>query len=169
LELFREVALKAVVRTVLIFAAFALAAAPAVALDNPGSDHSSGTPGASHVPSTVPPSGTTGPSNSEHGTSGPQGPPDNAGGGPPSDVPPSQARALGKTECQKLKSNFGDNKSAFGKCIAAVAKGLQNDKPTKATFKAACDKAGLSHKKKKGQKHSPFSACVIAGAHALND
>jgi hypothetical protein len=160
--------MRTLVRTGLIFAALALAAAPAVALDNPGSDHSSGTPGASHVPSTVPPSGTTGPSNSQHGTSGPQGPPDNAGGGAPSDVPPSQARALGRTECQSLKSSFGKNKSAFGKCIAAVAKGLQNDTPTKATFKATCDNAGLSHKKKKGQKHSPFSACVLAGARALN-
>jgi hypothetical protein len=146
--------MKTLVRTVSICAALALVAAPAVALDNPGSDHG-------------PPAGTTGPSNAHHGTSGPQGPPDSAGGGPPADVPPSQARALGKTECQKLKSNFGDNKSAFGKCIAAVAKGLQDDTPTKATFKAACK--GLSHKKVKGQKHSPFSACVIAGAHALND
>jgi hypothetical protein len=159
--------MKTFVRTVSIFAALALAAAPAVALDNPGSDHSSGTPGATHVPSTVPPSGTTGPGNSEHGTSGPQGPPDNAGGAP-SDVPPSQARALGRTECQKLKSNFADNKSAFGKCIAAVAKGLQSDTPTKATFQAACKKAGLSHKKAKGQKRSPYAACVVAGARALN-
>jgi hypothetical protein len=150
--------MKTLVRTVSILAALALAAAPAVALDNPGSDHG-------------PPAGTTGPSNAHHGTSGPQGPPENAGPpsdtGQPSDVPPSQARALGKTECQKLKSSFGDNKSAFGKCIAAVAKGLQSDTPTKATFKSACK--GLSHKKAKGQKHSPFSACVIAGARALND
>jgi hypothetical protein len=156
-------------RTVGLFAVLALSAAPALALDNPGSNHSSGTPGASQVPATVPPSGTTGPSNSQHGTSGPQGS-QNEGqgnGGPPSDVPPSQAKALGKTQCQKLKTAFADNKSAFGKCISAIAKGLESSSPTKATFEKTCRQAGLSHKKAKGQKHSPWGACVLAGAKAL--
>jgi hypothetical protein len=160
------VVVKLIARIALSMSALALVAAPAFAIDNPGSGHSSGTPGASHVPGTVPPSGTTG---AQHAPS--SVPPSNPGqgpqGGPPSDVPPSQAKALGKTECQKLKTNFGDNRSAFGKCIAAVAQGLQTSDPTKATFERACRNAGLSHKKAKGKKRSPFSACVEAGAKAL--
>src|SRR5919204_1201891 len=144
--------MRTLVRTIGLAAVLALSAAPAFALDNPGG----------------PPSGTTGPSNSQHGTSGPQGPQgDNESGGPPSNVPPSQARALGKTQCQKFKTNFAQNKSAFGKCISAIAKGLESSSPTKATFKSTCSKAGLSHKKAKGQKHSPYGACVAAGAQAL--
>jgi hypothetical protein len=148
-------------KLILLLAALALAAVPALALGNPGS---------SHVPSgtTGPPSGTTGPDNAQHGTSGAQGPSDDhPSGGPPSDVPPSQARALGKTQCQQFKTDFKNNKSAFGKCISAVAKGLESSSPTKATFKSTCDKAGLSHKRAKGKKHSPYGACVAAGARAL--
>jgi hypothetical protein len=152
-------------KLVLLLAALALVVVPTLAFGNPGS---------SHVPTTVPPgttgppSGTTGPDNAQHGTSGQQGPSNGEpSGGPPSDVPPSQAKALGKTQCQKFKTDFKNNKSAFGKCISAVAKGLQSSSPTKATFKSTCDKAGLSHKRAKGQKHSPYGACVAAGARAL--
>ena len=155
-------------KVVLLVAVLALAAVPALAFGNPGSSHI--------PPGAGPPSGTTGPSNAQNGTSGPQGTtgqegasgPQGAQGGPPSDVPPSQAKALGKTQCQKFKTDFKDNKSAFGKCISAIAKGLESSSPTKATFKSTCSKAGLSHKKAKGQKRSPYGACVAAGARALN-
>ena len=138
-------------------AVVALGAAPAFALDNPGANHSSGTPAQG------PPS-SPGSQGQDQGNA----PSDNSHG-QPSDTPPSQAKALGRTQCQQYKTDFSTNKSAFGKCISAVAQGLNSSAPTKATFEKSCRKAGLSRHRQKGKKHSPFTACVLAGMHALKN
>jgi hypothetical protein len=149
-------------------AVLALGAAPAFALDNPGADHGSGPPTTSHAPATVPPSSPPGQSQSQ-GTAPSGNSQGQPSGNQPSDTPPAQAKALGKTECQQFKTDFGTNKSAFGKCISAVAQGLNSSSPSKATFEKTCRKAGLSRHRQKGKKHSPFTACVQAGAHALRN
>src|SRR5215213_5573408 len=77
----------------------------------------------------------------------------------------TEARALGRKECQQLKLNFKENKQAFGKCIAAVAMDLRNED---VSAREACDAKGLSHQRRDGQVRSNFKACVLA-AHRAED
>ena len=78
-------------------------------------------------------------------------------------VPGEEARALGRQECQEFKLNFGDNKSQFGKCVAAVAKSLRQQG---VSAREACGQSGLSRKPAEGEKRSDFSACVLAAKEA---
>jgi hypothetical protein len=75
----------------------------------------------------------------------------------------AEARALGREECQEFKKNFGDNKSQFGKCVAAVARALHGS----AAPVQAC--AGMNRKPEAGERRSDFSACVAAAAQALRE
>lgn len=74
----------------------------------------------------------------------------------------SQARALGVKECQQYKTNFKSNRSAFGRCISAVAMSLRSDK----TPAQACKDKRLSRTRHDGQARSDFKACVLAAAKA---
>jgi len=127
-------------KTASLTAALSLMAAPAFAFD--GSEN----PGSSFQPESTPPSYS--------GTENPG-----------IDHRPSRAdaRAIGRDECQEFKANFGENKSQFGKCVAAVAKSLrQGTNP-----RQSCE--GLNRKPQEGERRSDFSACVKAAAQALND
>ena len=130
--------MRRITKTAILVGALSLIAAPAFAFD--GTDN----PGAGHVPEGIPPhSGTDNPGIA-HVTS-------------------HEARAIGRDECAEFKTNFGENKSQFGKCVAAVAKSLrQGISPAK-----SC--AGLNRKPAAGEHRSDFSACVEAAAHALKD
>jgi hypothetical protein len=75
----------------------------------------------------------------------------------------AEGRALGREECQQFKTNFDENRSAFGKCIAAVAKSLQDDN---VSARKSCAATGLSRKRLEGQRRSNFSACVLAATRA---
>lgn len=121
-------------------AALSLMAAPAFAVD--GSDHPSG------APEGIPPSygGTDNPGTSHVPTR-------------------EEARALGREECQEFKNNFGENKSQFGKCVAAAAKTLRAG----VTPREACGDQELSRKPAEGEHRSDFSACVEAAARALKE
>jgi hypothetical protein len=124
---------------VLLAAALATAAVPAFAVagsDNPGTPHKQ-----AHKPDGTPNKA------------------DNHGLGR------EEARALGRKECQEFKTNFSENKSQFGKCIAAVAKSLR-DENGNVSARKACRASGLSHKHAKGEKRSDFSACVKAAKKA---
>jgi hypothetical protein len=72
---------------------------------------------------------------------------------------------LTRKECQQFKTNFKENKQAFGKCIAAVAMDLRNED---VSAREACDAKGLSHQRRDGQVRSNFKACVLA-AHNAED
>ncbi len=74
-----------------------------------------------------------------------------------------EARAVGREACQEWKTNFGDNKSQFGKCIADVAKALHGS----AAPGRAC--ADMSRKPDENERRSDFSACVAAAAQALRE
>jgi hypothetical protein len=74
-----------------------------------------------------------------------------------------EARALGREECQEWKTNFRDNKSQFGRCIADVAKALHGA----AAPGRAC--ANMNRKPEEGEHRSDFSACVAAAAQALRE
>jgi hypothetical protein len=74
-----------------------------------------------------------------------------------------EARALGREECQEWKTNFGDNKSQFGRCIADVAKALHGA----AAPREAC--SNLSRKPDENEHRSDFSACVAAAGQALKE
>ena len=127
-------------RTATLAAALSLMAAPALAFDG------SNNPGSSFAPEGVPPaySGTDNP-------------------GIDRGLSRTEARALGRDECQEFKTNFSENRSQFGKCIAAVAKALrQGTNP-----RQACE--GLNRKPQEGERRSDFSACVEAAARALRD
>jgi hypothetical protein len=76
------------------------------------------------------------------------------------------ARALGRKECQQFKTNFKQNRSAFGKCIAAVAMDLRNEN---VSAREACNAKGLSHQRRDGQVRSNFKACVLAARGAENE
>ena len=144
--------MKIFVKSLIAVAVLALGAVPALAIDPPynGTDN----------PGQTPPTGTNPPTNT-----GITNPSPNV----PNDVLPSQARALGVKECQNFKTNFSDNKQAFGQCIKAVATALHNSSsPTTSSFGRTCRQAGLSAHRKPGQKRSDFSACVLAGTHAAD-
>jgi hypothetical protein len=123
---------------VLVAVALAGAAVPAFAFD--GSDN----PGTALKPETTPVQPTV---------------EDNPG------LTREEARALGRKECQQFKTNFKENKQAFGKCIAAVAMDLRNED---VSAREACDAKGLSHQRRDGQVRSNFKACVLA-AHNAED
>ena len=128
-------------KTATLTAALSLMAAPAFAFD--GSDN----PGS--VPETTPPGYSA---------------TDNPGA---AHVPTQEeARALGREECQEFKANFGENKSQFGKCVAASAKVLRRDNVTP---REACGDQELSRKPAEGEQRSDFSACVEAAARALKE
>jgi hypothetical protein len=74
-----------------------------------------------------------------------------------------EARALGREECQEWKSNFRDNKSQFGRCIADVARALHGS----AAPGQAC--SNMSRKPDENEHRSDFSACVSAAAQALRE
>ena len=127
-------------KTASLTAALSLMAAPAFAVDG------SNNPGSSFIPEGTPPSysGTENPG-TEHRPSRPE------------------ARAIGRDECQEFKANFKENKSQFGKCVAAVAKSLrQGTNP-----RQACE--GMNRKPQEGERRSDFSACVAAAARAQRD
>jgi hypothetical protein len=160
-----------------VAAALMLCATPAFALDgsnNPGTSYQqanqpAGTPDQTSNPGTTQqPSGT--PTQTDNpGTPYQQGAPYSGDNNPgTSHVPPtpSQARALGRTNCAEFKTNFKQNRSAFGKCIAAVAKALRNDS---ASAKSVCGAANLTRHRLDGQKRSDFKACVLAVAKARQD
>ena len=127
-------------KTASLTAALSLMAAPAFAFD--GTDN----PGSEFRPEGTPPSysGTENPG-TEHRVSR------------------QEARAIGRDECQEFKTNFAENKSQFGKCVAAVAKALRQD----TNPRQACD--GLNRKPQEGERRSDFSACVAAAARAQRD
>jgi hypothetical protein len=139
-------------KTASLAAGIALMAAPALAY------------AAGQQPSTTPPgyNGTTNPGTTHVPATTP---PDNNGADNPgtSHVPSNaQARALGAKECQQFKTNFKTNKSAFGKCISAVAKSLRSD----STPAEACKAKRLSRVRHDGQSRSDFKACVLAATKA---
>ena len=101
---------------------------------------------AGNRPSTVPP----GHSGANHGTTH-----------TPSN---SQARALGVKECQQFKTNFKTNRSAFGKCISAVAHSLR----TGSSPAQSCSDKRLSRTRHDGQARSDWKACVLAATKALH-
>jgi len=74
-----------------------------------------------------------------------------------------KARTLGREECQDWKTNFRDNKSQFGRCIANVAKALHGA----ASPREAC--SNMSRKPDENEHRSDFSACVAAAARALRN
>ena len=74
-----------------------------------------------------------------------------------------EARAVGRESCQEWKTNFGDNKSQFGRCIADVAKALHGS----AAPGRAC--ADMNRKPDENEHRSDFSACVAAAAQALRE
>lgn len=88
---------------------------------------------------------------------------DNRDAGADNGLSREEARALGRKECQEFKTNFSDNKSQFGKCVAAVAKSLRQ---AGVSAREACGDSGLSKKPAEGEKRSDFSACVVAARHA---
>ncbi len=125
-------------RTATVAAALSLMAAPAFAFD--GADN----PGTGHVPEGTPPhSGSDNPGTSH--------------------VTRHEARAIGRDECAEFKTNFAENTSQFGRCIAAVAMALRHD----ISPNQSCE--GLNRKPAEGEHRSDFSACVEAAAHALKD
>lgn len=75
----------------------------------------------------------------------------------------AEARALGREECQEFKTNFGDNRSQFGKCIAAVARTVRSSTAPG----RAC--AGMNRKPEEGERRSDFRVCVVAAARALGE
>jgi hypothetical protein len=77
-----------------------------------------------------------------------------------------EARALGRKECQQFKSNFNENKQAFGKCIAAIAMDLRNED---VSAREACNAKALSHQRRDDQVRSNFKACVLAARGAENE
>ena len=110
-------------KTASLTAALSLMAAPAFAFD--GTDN----PGSEFRPEGTPPSysGTENPG-AEHR------------------VTREEARAIGRDECQEFKTNFAENKSQFGKCVAAVAKALRQD----TNPRQACE--GLNRKPQEGER-----------------
>lgn len=76
-----------------------------------------------------------------------------------------EARALGRDECQEFKQNFGENKSQFGRCIAAVAMALRSG----VSPSGACATNQMSHHRQRGARRSDFSACVVSARRALRE
>lgn len=76
-----------------------------------------------------------------------------------------EARALGRDECQEFKQNFGENKSQFGRCIAAVAMALRSG----ASPSGACATNHMSHHRQRGERRSDFSACIVSARRALRE
>ena len=74
-----------------------------------------------------------------------------------------EARAIGREECSEFKTNFGENKSQFGKCVSAVAKSLRQEG---VSAREACRDSGLSRKPADNETRSDFSACVRAAKDA---
>jgi hypothetical protein len=150
-----------------ILAALALgiAAVPAFAIDgadNPGTTYQQtyqpdGTPDQTSNPGSELVPATTPTQEDNPGTKiredAPYGGDDNPG------VTREEARALGREECQPFKANFAENKSAFGKCIAAAAQAIRNENISP---RQACGARNLSRELRDGQKRSNFKACVLA-------
>jgi len=77
-----------------------------------------------------------------------------------------EARALGRDECGEFKENFKENRSAFGKCVSAVAKTLRDESES---ARSACNAANLSHDRRDGEARSDFKACVLASKQAQHE
>lgn len=126
-----------------VIAALAVTASPALAQAPEGTPDGTNNPGAGHRPEGTP-NGTDNPGTAHRPSR-------------------TEARALGREQCQEFKTNFSENRSAFGKCIAAVARVLRsNVAPGR-----AC--AGQNRRRQEGQRRSDFSACVQAAARALRE
>jgi hypothetical protein len=88
---------------------------------------------------------------------------DNKQAGADNGLSREEARAIGRDECSEFKTNFGENKSQFGKCVAAVAKSLRQEG---VSAREACHDSGLSRKPADNETRSDFSACVRAAKDA---
>jgi hypothetical protein len=161
-------------KTAFLTAALGLIAAPAVSFAGPPEGvPPNGVPVLEGVPPVEPPPEPAAPPYT--GTENP------GTGRIPADTPPGyngmenpglshqpdnhEARALGRDECQDFKQNFGENKSQFGRCIAAVATALRTD----ATPQEACAAHQMSHRRQRGERRSDFSACVVSARRALRE
>lgn len=130
-------------------AALALMAAPAVAQPPAGTPNGTSNPGAEHRPDGTPGAGAR---------------PDGAGQQGAANRPTRrEARALGREQCREFRTNFRENRSAFGRCVAAVARALRSD----VSPGRAC--RTQNRRREAGQRRSDFSACVRAAAHALRE
>jgi hypothetical protein len=101
-------------------------------------------PGTEHVPTTNPAA-----TNTNTGTDG-------------NTSEPSNAHALAVQQCAAQKTNFKENKSAFGKCVSAVELSLR----THSSASTACKSVRLSHTRHDKQARSDFKACILAAKHA---
>ena len=140
-------------KTATITAGLALMAAPAFAAgqqpaSTPPGYNAGDNPGIANQPTSTPPgyNGQNNPGSSHAPTR-------------------AEARALGRSECQEFKTNFKENRSAFGRCIAAVASALRSD----ATPAQACKDKRLSRTRHDGQSRSDFRACVLAASRAEHE
>ena len=84
---------------------------------------------------------------------------DNKEAGADNGLSREEARAIGREECSEFKTNFGDNKQQFGKCVAAVAMAIRQEG---VSAREACNAKDLSHERKDGEVRSDFKACVLA-------
>ena len=151
-------------KTAVLTAGLALVAVPAYGAGQqpsstpPGYDGSTN-PGTQYQPTTIPPgyNGTSNPGtqNANTNASGP-----NANDGNTSQ--PSNPHALAVQQCEGQKTNFKENKSAFGKCVSAVQLSLISNK----SAKQACASKRLSRTRHDGQARSDFKACVLAATKA---
>jgi hypothetical protein len=121
---------------ILLTAALMGAAVPAFAFD--GNDN----PGIDHKPATTP-ANTDNPRLSRE-----------------------EARAIGRDECDEFKQNFKENREAFGKCVAAVAKAIRDETVSP---REACNAKELSHERDEGETRSDFKACILAGRRGENE
>lgn len=151
-------------KTATLTAGLALMAAPAFAAGEqpstiPPGYTSESNPGTEYQPTEVPPSydGDTNPgTESSPGYDGQNNP-------GTAHVPTrAEARAIGREQCAGFKSNFKTNRSAFGRCVAAVASALRSDD----TPAQACEAKRLSRTRRDGQARSDFRACVRAARNA---
>jgi hypothetical protein len=152
------------IKTAAVTAGFALMAVPAYGAgqqptSTPPGYNGSTNPGTQYQPTSTPPgyNGSTNP-----GTQNQPGFNGSTNSSTPNTPSQSQARALGVKECQSFKTNFKDNKQAFGKCIAAVAQSIHSN----TTPAQACSSKRLSKSKHDGQARSDFKACVLAATKA---
>jgi hypothetical protein len=152
------------IKTAALTAGLALVAVPAYGAGQqptatPPGYNGSNNPGTQQQPTTVPPgyNGTSNPGtqNANTNASGPNG---NAG----NTSQPSNPHALAVQQCAAEKTNFKENKSAFGKCVSAVQLSLI----TNASPSQACRSKRLSRTKHDGQARSDFKACVLAARKA---
>lgn len=113
-------------------------------------------PGTTYEPTSVPPSydGTTNPGTTQVQT--------NAGANDTNE--PTNPHALAVQQCAQYKTNFKENRSAFGRCVAAVQTTLKGT----SSPSQACRSKRLSKTRHDGQARSDYRACVLAATKALH-